>query len=265
MGRWVVSTLNAPIVGMAAAPDGQGYWLVGADGGIFAFGSAQFYGSMGGQHLNAPVVGMAAAPGGNGYWLVASDGGIFAFGSAQFYGSMGGYHLNAPMVFIAPLPAGGGYWTVASDGGLFSFGAAAFYGNIQDQSGGGPAPCSSSPGSGDAVTRWTPVVDCVLGMLGQATSLDADVLIIIKGESGGNPNAENDWDSNWRAGHPSKGLSQVIQPTFDAYHSPVLSTNIFDPAANIYAGMEYAINRYGSIANVPGVIAVKAGRPYIGY
>jgi hypothetical protein len=46
---------------MDAVPAGGGYWEVAADGGIFAFGSAQFYGSMGGQHLNAPVVGMATS------------------------------------------------------------------------------------------------------------------------------------------------------------------------------------------------------------
>ena len=51
------------------------YWLVGSDGGIFTFGSAQFYGSTGGIHLNKPIVGMAATPDGKGYWLVASDGG----------------------------------------------------------------------------------------------------------------------------------------------------------------------------------------------
>ena len=83
--------LNQPIVGMAAAPDGNGYWLVAADGGIFSFGSAAFYGSTGAMHLNQPIVGMAAAPGGGGYWLVAADGGIFSFGSAAFYGSTGGH------------------------------------------------------------------------------------------------------------------------------------------------------------------------------
>src|SRR5690349_1972286 len=72
--------LNAPVVGMAATPDGKGYWLVASDGGIFAYGDARFFGSMGGQHLNQAVVGMAATPDGGGYWLVASDGGIFAFG-----------------------------------------------------------------------------------------------------------------------------------------------------------------------------------------
>ncbi len=47
---------------MAATPDGHGYWLVAADGGVFAFGDAAFAGSAGGLHLNAPIVGMAAGP-----------------------------------------------------------------------------------------------------------------------------------------------------------------------------------------------------------
>jgi hypothetical protein len=79
--------LNAPIVGMAAAPGGGGYWLVASDGGIFSFGGAGFSGSMGGKPLNKPIVGMAAVPSDGGYWLVASDGGIFSFGDAGFSGS----------------------------------------------------------------------------------------------------------------------------------------------------------------------------------
>ena len=50
--------LAAPVVGMASTPDGKGYWLVGADGGVFGFGDAGFFGSMGGQKLNAPVAGI---------------------------------------------------------------------------------------------------------------------------------------------------------------------------------------------------------------
>ncbi len=71
-----------------------GYWTDASDGGIFAFGDAGFFGSMGGTHLNKPMVGMAATPDAQGYWEVASDGGIFSFGDAHFYGSMGGSHLN---------------------------------------------------------------------------------------------------------------------------------------------------------------------------
>ena len=81
--------LNKPVVGMAATPDGLGYWLVASDGGIFNFGDAAFYGSAGGLPLNQPVVGMAATTDGAGYWLVASDGGIFNYGDAGFGGSDG--------------------------------------------------------------------------------------------------------------------------------------------------------------------------------
>ena len=117
--------LNAPVVGLAATPDGKGYWEVASDGGIFSFGDAAFAGSVGGQRLNEPVVGLAATPDGKGYWEVASDGGIFGYGDAGFFGSVGGQHLNAPVVGLAATPDGKGYWEVASDGGIFSFGDAA--------------------------------------------------------------------------------------------------------------------------------------------
>jgi hypothetical protein len=109
---------------------GQGYWEVASDGGVFTFGTATFYGSMGGTPLVAPVVGIAATPDQGGYWEVASDGGVFAFGDAQFHGSMGGIKLNAPVVGIAAAPTGKGYWEVASDGGVFAFGTATFYGSM---------------------------------------------------------------------------------------------------------------------------------------
>ena len=52
--------LNVPVVGMAATPNGTGYWLAAADGGVFSFGSAPFEGSMGGKPMRAPVVGIAS-------------------------------------------------------------------------------------------------------------------------------------------------------------------------------------------------------------
>ena len=84
----------------------QGMVLAAQDGGAFNYGTVQFAGSMGGQHLNVPVVGIAATTDGRGYWLVAADGGVFNFGDAGFYGSMGGQHLNAPVVGIAATPDG---------------------------------------------------------------------------------------------------------------------------------------------------------------
>jgi hypothetical protein len=106
-----------------------GYWLAGSDGGIFSFGKAGFFGSMGGTRLNAPIVAVASAPEG-GYWLAGSDGGVFSLGNAGFFGSMGGLVLDAPIVGIASTGDGTGYYLVASDGGVFAFGDATYQGSM---------------------------------------------------------------------------------------------------------------------------------------
>ncbi|MFI7395900.1 transglycosylase SLT domain-containing protein [Streptomyces tendae] len=69
-------------------------------------------------------------------------------------------------------------------------------------------------------------------------------------ESSGNPKAINDWDINAINGIPSKGLLQVIPPTFAAYHVPGTSKNIYDPVANIVAACNYAADKYGTMDNV---------------
>jgi hypothetical protein len=159
---------------------------VAADGGIFAYGDAQFYGSTGNLRLNRPIVGMAATPDGRGYWLVASDGGVFAFGDAAFYGSTGGITLPnpssecrplravpatsswprtaessllvmaampggsreaPPVVGIANNPAGPGYWELAQDGTVATFGGASIVPNV---SGSGSAVGIFATASGSA-------------------------------------------------------------------------------------------------------------------
>ncbi|MEU0372224.1 transglycosylase SLT domain-containing protein [Streptomyces sp. NPDC006283] len=69
-------------------------------------------------------------------------------------------------------------------------------------------------------------------------------------ESSGNPRAINNWDINAINGVPSKGLLQVIKPTFDAYHVPGTAHDQYDPVANIVAACNYAADRYGSMDNV---------------
>ncbi|MER8033134.1 transglycosylase SLT domain-containing protein [Streptomyces bauhiniae] len=69
-------------------------------------------------------------------------------------------------------------------------------------------------------------------------------------ESGGNPDAQNNWDVNAQKGTPSKGLLQVIAPTFNAYHVDGTAHSLTDPVANITAAANYAADRYGSIDNV---------------
>jgi hypothetical protein len=124
----------------------HGYWLVGSDGGIFTFGSAQFYGSTGSLSLQRPVVGIVPTTDDGGYWLDASDGGVFAFGDSGFYGSIPalGLHpagssqpnsLNAPIVGMVPSADGRGYFMVASDGGVFAFGDARFAGSCPSSGG----------------------------------------------------------------------------------------------------------------------------------
>ncbi len=114
--------------GIEVAP--MGYHLVASDGGVFSFGAAGYYGSMGGKPLAMPIVGMSPTPDGGGYWLVAKDGGVFSFGDAGYYGSMGGKPLAMPIVGMSAMPDGGGYWLVAKDGGVFSFGDAGYYGSM---------------------------------------------------------------------------------------------------------------------------------------
>jgi len=127
----------------------------------------------------------------------------------------------------------------------------------------GPSPVNTVGGN---VGQWIAQAQAILEANGvPASKMNAqDIALIIQHESGGNPNAENDWDSNAAAGHPSIGLMQTIGPTFDAYKLPG-HDNIRNPVDNIIAGVRYAISRYGSISNVPGVVRVHQGLGYVGY
>ena len=131
----------------------------------------------------------------------------------------------------------------------------------------GAALCNSTAPNpaGTAITRWNPVTLCVLQVLRLSSGSLADVNTMIYYESSGNPNAINLWDINAKEGHPSKGLIQVIQSTFDRFHSLQLSSDLFNPAANLYAGLNYATYTYGSIHNIPGLVSLRAGGRYKGY
>ncbi len=155
-------TPTPPPVITSPSTSSHGYWLAGSDGGIFSFGSAQFYGSTGSLVLQRPVVGITPTANDAGYWLVASDGGIFTFGNAAYYGSIPGLgfapagssspkRLNAPIVGMVPSAGGGGYFMVASDGGVFTFGDAKFEGScpgIGGCSGAAVAVMPDSTGNG---------------------------------------------------------------------------------------------------------------------
>jgi hypothetical protein len=100
-----------------------------------------------------------------------------------------------------------------------------------------------NPGAG--VSQWRSDTIAALRQLGLPQAYLLDVLYQMMTESGGNPNIVNKWDSNWAAGHPSVGLMQVIQGTFDAYAGPYINTGPFEygvsvnPMANLYAALNY--------------------------
>jgi hypothetical protein len=110
---------------------------------------------------------------------------------------------------------------------------------------------ATSLGYADNLDGWIRASLDVMAQNGIPGSYDAIYRNVIR-ESSGNPYAVNGWDSNAAAGTPSRGLLQVIDPTFQAYHVANTSWDPYDPVANITAACNYAAQRYGSIDNVWG-------------
>lgn len=99
------------------------------------------------------------------------------------------------------------------------------------------------------VEQWRTLATRALQMTGQYSEANLQRLLYqMQTESGGNPNAINNWDINAVNGTPSKGLMQVIDPTFRAYAMPGYGKNIYDPLSNMLASIRYAVSRYGSLA-----------------
>ncbi|MBO0915262.1 LysM peptidoglycan-binding domain-containing protein [Streptomyces laculatispora] len=113
------------------------------------------------------------------------------------------------------------------------------------------APARAATAYTDDLDGWIKESLAVMAQNGIPGSYDGIYRNVIR-ESSGNPQIVNNWDSNAAAGTPSKGLLQVIQPTFEAYHVAGTSMDILDPVANITAACNYAAATYGSIDNVFG-------------
>lgn len=109
---------------------------------------------------------------------------------------------------------------------------------------------SAAIGGTNSSIRWRSTAINALKHTGDYNQANLDALLRrLYKESKGDPNAVNNWDSNAAKGTPSKGLMQVIQPTFNAYRDKTLSSNIFDPMANMVASIRYAKSRYSSLAS----------------
>jgi len=109
-----------------------------------------------------------------------------------------------------------------------------------------PAAAKTYPNNLDGWIRESLAIMKKHGIPGSYSGIHRNIIR----ESSGNPMAINNWDINAQNGIPSKGLLQVIPPTFQAYHVPGTSWDIYDPVANITAACNYAADRYGSMDNV---------------
>lgn len=99
------------------------------------------------------------------------------------------------------------------------------------------------------VEQWRSLATKALQLTGQYSAANLNRLLYqMNTESSGNPNAINLWDSNAKRGTPSKGLMQVIDPTFRAYAMAPYNKNIWDPLSNMIASIRYAVSRYGSLS-----------------
>lgn len=98
------------------------------------------------------------------------------------------------------------------------------------------------------VEQWRGLAKQALLLTNQFSESNLNALLTqMMHESGGNPNAINNWDINAIRGIPSKGLMQVIDPTFHANAMEGFNTNIYDPLSNMIAAINYTVKKYGSL------------------
>ena len=103
-------------------------------------------------------------------------------------------------------------------------------------------------GVAGVTARWGALATRALAMTGDMNPMNhASMMRRMNQESGGNARAVNNWDSNAKKGTPSKGLMQVIPPTFRAYAHPEYNKDIFDPLSNMLASIRYTKAAYGSV------------------
>ncbi|MET8049360.1 transglycosylase SLT domain-containing protein [Streptosporangium sp. NPDC005286] len=167
-----------------------------------------------------------------------------------------------PPTGIRALGDSGGYGGNGGNGSEGGYGPVGHSGTSPGGGGGTPAPKKE-------VVEWIREALTILRDNGVAVNPDDPATIdkiwtIIFHESGGNPQAINNWDSNAAAGIPSKGLMQTIDPTFQAHKQPGYD-DVWNPVHNIMAGVRYTISRYGSLDGHPGLKSLSEDGGYKPY
>jgi hypothetical protein len=115
--------------GFANRKDGTGYFITDWVGHVFTRGRARYRGGTPALRPGELITTMSTTPSDNGYWLFSNFGRVFPFGDAHSFGDESNKHLNAPIIASVATPTGNGYYMVGADGGLFTFGDAHFRGS----------------------------------------------------------------------------------------------------------------------------------------
>ena len=122
---------TAPQTGTPAPGNRSGYWMVGADGKVYGFGTAQHFGDAG-LTPGTQAVDLEPTPSGNGYWVVDDGGGVSSFGDAVYHGAPDSLTLRPGehVTSLSATPSGQGYWMFTDKGRVLPFGDATSYGDM---------------------------------------------------------------------------------------------------------------------------------------
>jgi hypothetical protein len=154
-GSSEVSGLVGPVIPsailVAAGSTGPGYWMLGIDGRVYAFGGAAFLGEPKSELDSAQAVDIVTTPAGNGYWVLDDAGRVHPFGDAADLGGVHAATLPAGerITSLGATPSGGGYWIFTSRGRALAFGDARFHGDLVDVALNAPVVNSVATVSGD--------------------------------------------------------------------------------------------------------------------
>ncbi len=152
-GSGLPNSLDAPIVGMVPSADDGGYFMVGADGGVFAFGDAHFAGSCPGiGGCSGAAVAVMPDATGNGYWVVTQTGHVYTFGDAPYYGAPG--LQSVPVTSAVRSPNGNGYMILFANGAIAPYGTTPYTGCPAGAPYGGLNPASAVFTTSDGFGYW---------------------------------------------------------------------------------------------------------------
>jgi hypothetical protein len=160
--------LDAPVVGVVPSIDDKGYFMVGSDGGVFAFGDARFEGSCPGiGGCSGRAVAVTPDGSGGGYWVVTSTGRIYSFGDAPYLGAPG--PQSSAVTSMVRTPNGNGYWILDASGQVFNYGSAGSLGSVAAISAGPSDPATAIFATADGGGYWVASAKGAVYTFGDAT------------------------------------------------------------------------------------------------